>query len=169
MTAGELVFNGAGRAATTEARRALYYDALAIIRREFAADLRLADVARRIGASSRALQRAFAEHGELSFSEELRATRLNVAARLLRGTDLPVGAVARRVGYGDHAPFTKAFRRHHGMSPRAYAARGRSFGGNGQGTAVSAQRGPVGRAAVEGWAGQLGGAAGVPPRPPPLD
>jgi AraC-like DNA-binding protein len=161
MTAGELVFNGAGKAATTEA--------LAIIRREFAADLRLADVARRIGASSRALQRAFAEHGELSFSEELRATRLNVAARLLRGTDLPVGAVAPRVGYGDHAPFTKAFRRHHGMSPRAYAARGRSFGGNGQGTAVSAQRGPVGRAAVEGWAGQLGGAAGVPPRPPPLD
>jgi AraC-like DNA-binding protein len=83
MTAGNLIFNGAGKATTTEARRALYEDALAIIRREFAADLRLADVARRIGASSRALQRAFAEHGELSFSEELRATRLNVVARLL--------------------------------------------------------------------------------------
>jgi AraC family transcriptional regulator of adaptative response / methylphosphotriester-DNA alkyltransferase methyltransferase len=140
MTAGEPTFSGAGKAATTEARRGLYEDALAIIRREFAADLRVADVARRIGASSRALQRAFAEHGELSFSEELRATRLNVAARLLRGTDLPVGAVARRVGYGDHAPFTKAFRRHHGVSPRAYARHGRSFGGNGQGPAVSALR-----------------------------
>jgi AraC family transcriptional regulator, regulatory protein of adaptative response / methylphosphotriester-DNA alkyltransferase methyltransferase len=140
MTAGDLIFNGAGKAATTEARRALYDDALVIIRREYAADLRLAEVARRIGASSRALQRAFAEHGELSFSEELRATRLNVAARLLRGTDLPVGAVARRVGYGDHAPFTKAFRRHHGMSPRAYAARGGSFGGNGQGARVSPPR-----------------------------
>jgi AraC family transcriptional regulator of adaptative response / methylphosphotriester-DNA alkyltransferase methyltransferase len=140
MTAGDLTFDGAGRAATTEARRALYEDALSIIRREFASDLRVADVARRIGASSRALQRAFADHGELSFSEELRATRLNVAARLLRGTELPVGAVARRVGYGDHAPFTKAFRRHHGMSPRAYAARGRSIGSNGQGPAVSALR-----------------------------
>jgi AraC-like DNA-binding protein len=138
MTTGDLTSNGAGRAATSEARRALYEEALAIIRREFAADLRLAEVARRIGASGRALQRAFAEHGELSFSEELRATRLNVAARLLRGTELPVGTVARRVGYGDHAPFTKAFRREYGMSPRAYAARSRRFGGNGEGSGVSA-------------------------------
>jgi AraC-like DNA-binding protein len=124
-------------AATIEGRRALYDEALAIIRREFAADLRLTEVARRIGASGRVLQRAFAEHGELSFREELRTTRLNVAARLLRGTQLPVSAVARRVGYGDHAGFTNAFRRQHGMSPRAYAARGRSSGGNGQGNGVS--------------------------------
>jgi AraC family transcriptional regulator, regulatory protein of adaptative response / methylphosphotriester-DNA alkyltransferase methyltransferase len=164
MTAGELPFNGSSRAATTEARRALYDDALAIIRREFAGDLRLAEVARRIGASSRALQRAFAEHGDLSFSEELRATRLNVAARLLRGTDLPVGAVARRVGYCDHAPFTKAFRRQHGMSPRAYAARGRPFGGNGQGPAVSALRIQDRSLAVGGAAGWGGGGA-APPAP----
>jgi AraC-like DNA-binding protein len=123
-------------AATIEGRRALYDEALAIIRREFAADLRLTEVARRIGTSGRALQRAFSEHGELSFREELRATRLNVAARLLRGTELPVSAVARRVGYGGHPGFTHAFRRQHGMSPRAYAARGRSSGGNGQGNGV---------------------------------
>jgi len=124
-------------AATIEGRRVLYDEALAIIRREFAADLRLTEVARRIGTSSRVLQRAFAEHGELSFREELRTTRLNVAARLLRGTQLPVSAVARRVGYGRHAGFTNAFRRHHGMSPRAYAARGRSSGGKGQRNGVS--------------------------------
>ena len=124
MTTGELIFNGAGRTATQQARREIHEEALTIIGREYAVDLRLPDVARRIGASERALQRAFAEHGGLSFSEELRARRLSVAARLLRGTDLPVGAVARRVGYGDHAPFTKAFHRQYGMSPRAYAARG---------------------------------------------
>lgn len=104
----------------------LYVEALAIIGREYAANLRLPDVARRIGASERALQRAFAEHGELSFSGELRARRLEVAARL-RGTDLPVGAIARRVGYSDHAPFTKAFSHRYGMSPRAYAAGGQQF------------------------------------------
>jgi AraC family transcriptional regulator, regulatory protein of adaptative response / methylphosphotriester-DNA alkyltransferase methyltransferase len=123
-------------AATIEGHRALYDEALVIIRREFAADLRLTEVARRIGTSGRVLQRAFAEHGELSFREELRATRLNVAARLLRGTQLPVSAVAHRVGYGGHAGFTNAFRRQHGMSPRAYAARGRSSGGKGQGNGV---------------------------------
>ncbi len=105
----------------------LYVEALAIIAREYAANLRLPDMARRIGASERALQRAFAEHGELSFSAELRARRLEVAARLLRGTDLPVGAIARRVGYSDHAPFTKAFSHRYRMSPRAYAAGGRQF------------------------------------------
>jgi transcriptional regulator GlxA family with amidase domain len=140
MTTGDLVLERVGKAATHEAHRALYLEALALIRREYATDLRLPEVARRIGASGRALQRAFAEHGERSFSEELRATRLNVAARLLRGTELPVGAVARRVGYGDHAPFTKAFRRHHGMSPRAYAARGRHFSSNGHGNGGSDQR-----------------------------
>lgn len=100
---------------------------MAIIGREYADNLRLPEVARRIGASERALQRAFAEHGELSFSDELRSRRLEVASRLLRGTDLPVGAIARRVGYGDHAPFTKAFRRQHAMSPRTYAERARQF------------------------------------------
>jgi transcriptional regulator GlxA family with amidase domain len=146
MTTGGLVLERAGKTATHEAHRALYLEALALIRREYATDLRLPEVARRIGASGRALQRAFAEHGERSFSEELRATRLNVAARLLRGTELPVGAVARRVGYGDHAPFTKAFRRHHGMSPRAYAARGRHFSSNRHGNGVLTNGVPVANA-----------------------
>jgi AraC-like DNA-binding protein len=140
MTTGDLILNGTGRAGTREARQKLYEEAVTIIAREYAEDLRLPEVARRIGASERALQRAFAEHGELSFSEELRTRRLEVAARLLRGTDLPVGTVALRVGYGDHAPFTKAFRRHHGMSPRAYAARMRAPAANGGGHGVSTVR-----------------------------
>ena len=117
--------DGATRTTTRAARRALHAEAVALITREYATDLRLADVARRIGASTRALQRAFAEHGELSFSQELRATRLNVAAQLLRTTNLPVGAIARRVGYHAHPPFTKAFRRHHGTSPRTHRAESR--------------------------------------------
>lgn len=131
MTTGGRVFSGAGKASTQEARARLYREAVAVIAREYAAELRLPEVARSIGASERALQRAFAEQGELSFSEELRTRRLSVAARLLRGTDLPVGEVARRVGYGDHAPFTKAFSRHYGMSPRVYAARANHRNGEG--------------------------------------
>lgn len=120
VTAGVLVLSDLGMAGTRESRRALYEEAVAILRREYAAELRLPEVARRIGASTRALQRAFAEHGERSFSEELRLRRLEVAARLLEGTDLPVGAVALRVGYGNHAPFSKAFRRYYGVAPRQH-------------------------------------------------
>lgn len=108
------------KAATRDARRMLYDEARAIIRREYASQLRLGEVAERVGASARALQRAFAENGDHSFSQELRTTRLEVAARLLQRTDLPVGAIARRVGYRGHDRFSRAFQRHHGTSPRAY-------------------------------------------------
>jgi AraC-like DNA-binding protein len=124
-TSDGLAYEGATRTTTRAARRALHGEAVALIAREYATDLRLADVARRIGASTRALQRAFADHGELSFSQELRATRLNAAAQLLRTTNLPVGAIASRVGYHAHPPFTKAFRRHHGTSPRTHRAESR--------------------------------------------
>ena len=41
---------------------------------------------------------------------------------LLRGP-LPVGDIARRVGYRQSAQFAKAFRAHHGMVPSAYRER----------------------------------------------
>jgi hypothetical protein len=50
---------------------------------------------------------------------ELAAVRMQHAAALLQGTDLPVSEVAHRVGYRQAAQFAKAFRRHHGTSPNA--------------------------------------------------
>jgi AraC-like DNA-binding protein len=40
--------------------------------------------------------------------------RMTVAARLLRETDLPVGAVAHRVGYASEFAFAGAFKREYG-------------------------------------------------------
>ena len=51
------------------------------------------------------------------------------AARLLRFTDLTVGEVAFRAGFGDQLYFSRAFKRHRGEAPMAYrerAARGRT-------------------------------------------
>ena len=45
------------------------------------------------------------------------------AARLLRFTDLSVGEVAHRAGYGDQLYFSRAFKRRHGVPPMAYRAR----------------------------------------------
>ena len=111
---------GHGTSVCRVAHRTLYAEALAIIKREYATDLKQPEVARRIGASERALQRAFAEHSDLSFSQQLGATKMNVAGRLLRGTELPIGEIARRVGYSSHASFSKAFHAHYEMSPIAY-------------------------------------------------
>jgi two-component system response regulator YesN len=104
------------------ARSELLHDAREIMREEYADDLSLDDVATRIATSRRQLQRVFAELAGTGFREELAAIRMERAAELLRGP-LPVGDIARRVGYRQSAQFAKAFRAHHGMVPSAYRER----------------------------------------------
>ena len=110
------------RPTTLAARSELLHDARAIMEEEYADDLSLDDVAGRIATSRRQLQRVFAELAGTGFREELAAIRMDRAADLLRGP-LPVGEVARRVGYRQSAQFAKAFRAHHGMVPSEYRAR----------------------------------------------
>ena len=40
------------------------------------------------------------------------------ASRLLRFTDLTIGEIAYRVGYGDQLYFSRAFKRYTGLSPQ---------------------------------------------------
>jgi two-component system response regulator YesN len=110
------------RPTTLAARSELLHDAREVMREEYAEDLSLDDVAGRIATSRRQLQRVFAELAGTGFREELAAIRMERAADLLRGP-LPVGEVARRVGYRQSAQFAKAFRAHHGMVPSAYRER----------------------------------------------
>jgi AraC-like DNA-binding protein len=46
--------------------------------------------------------------------------RMLTAARLLRETDLPIAALAHRVGYGSEFAFAKAFKREYAMAPGRY-------------------------------------------------
>ena len=118
------------RAVTTAGRAALLADAtLAIERRHAEPDLALSDIAHDIATSSRQLQRVFAELAGSAFRDELAAVRMQHGADLLQTTDLPVSEIAKRVGYRQSAPFAKAFRRYHDVSPivlrrarRAYEA-----------------------------------------------
>jgi AraC-like DNA-binding protein len=54
--------------------------------------------------------------------------RLGMAARLLRETDLAVGDIARRLGYGRPEPFTRRFSHMFGCPPLTYRKRGKSPG-----------------------------------------
>ncbi|MDI4636944.1 MULTISPECIES: helix-turn-helix transcriptional regulator [Halomonadaceae] len=83
------------------------------------ADHRLADLARLAAMSPSSLRAKFAAaHGQSVFAY-LRGCRLTKAARLLE-QGLDVQQTAHAVGYGHASNFTTAFRRHFGMSPRAY-------------------------------------------------
>jgi AraC family transcriptional regulator of adaptative response / methylphosphotriester-DNA alkyltransferase methyltransferase len=105
------------REGTRDRRRAIFEEASRIVEREYASDLDLGALARRVATSRRQLQRVFAEVGETTFRRHLAEVRMRRAAELLRRGDLPVAEVARRVGYHQPAQFAKAFRRHHGAPP----------------------------------------------------
>ncbi len=120
-------YSAVPRPTTLALRAELLEEAREIMRDEYAEDLVLDDVAGRIATSRRQLQRVFAELAGTGFREELAAIRMERAAELLHGP-LPVGDVARRVGYRQSAQFAKAFRSHHGCLPSAYRARVRGHG-----------------------------------------
>ena len=99
---------------------------MAIVEREFADDLALDDIARRVATSRRQLQRAYAEVGDTTFREHLTGVRMERAGEMLRQGNLTIREVAHRVGYRQPAQFAKAFRRHHGLAPSAFRSRARA-------------------------------------------
>jgi AraC family transcriptional regulator, regulatory protein of adaptative response / methylphosphotriester-DNA alkyltransferase methyltransferase len=113
------------RPATIRLRTSLFGDAVAIVEREYAQDLSLDDIARRVASSRRQLQRAYREIGRTTFREHLTAVRMERAGQMLATRGLTVRDVARRVGYRQPAQFAKAFRRHHGVAPSDYRATAR--------------------------------------------
>src|SRR3954467_12865773 len=111
------------RPATISLRTSLFEDAVAIVEQEYASDLSLDDIARRVASSRRQLQRAYSEIGQTTFREHLTRVRVDRAAALLADRGLTVREVARRVGYRQPAQFAKAFRRHIGVAPSDYRSR----------------------------------------------
>ena len=112
------------RPATIRHRTSLFEDAVAIVEREFASELSLDDIARRVASSRRQLQRAYAEIGDTTFRDHLTRVRMQRAADMLRSRTMTVREVAHRVGYRQPAQFAKAFRRYQGTAPSAYRATG---------------------------------------------
>lgn len=112
------------RPSTINLRTSLFEDAAAIVQDEYASELSLDEIARRIASSRRQLQRAYAEIGGTTFREHLTRVRMEQAAGLLADRELTVREVARRVGYRQPAQFAKAFRRRFGAPPSRFRANG---------------------------------------------
>ena len=108
------------RPSTVRHRTSLFEDAVNIVEEDFATELSLDDIARRVASSRRQLQRAYAEIGNTTFRDHLTGVRMDRAAELLSHRALTVREVAYRVGYRQPAQFAKAFRRHHGAAPSTF-------------------------------------------------
>ena len=121
------------RPSTVRHRTSLFEDAVSIVEHDFASELSLDDIARRVASSRRQLQRAYSEIGNTTFRDHLTGVRMERAAELLSGRTMTVREVAYRVGYRQPAQFAKAFRRRHGLSPSDFRASrsAAAFGQNG--------------------------------------
>jgi len=86
------------------------------------AGLSLTQLAERMNMSRRTLTRRLAEAGT-SFGRELDRHRKRCCATLLADPRYPVSEIGYRLGYSDHANFTRAFRRWFGESPTRYRER----------------------------------------------
>jgi AraC family transcriptional regulator, regulatory protein of adaptative response / methylphosphotriester-DNA alkyltransferase methyltransferase len=127
------------RPTTIHSRAKVFGDAIAVMEAEYAGDLALDAVARRIATSRRQLQRCFEEHGDGSFRHSLARIRMRRAGELLATTSLPVRQVAARVGYRQPAQFAKAFAHHHHCLPSQFRAKARRARQAGQPVAAASQ------------------------------
>jgi AraC family transcriptional regulator of adaptative response / methylphosphotriester-DNA alkyltransferase methyltransferase len=155
-------FNGrvhTQRPVTIRHRTSLYEESTAIVESEYATDLNLDYIARRVASSRRQLQRAYAEVGNTTFRKHLAAVRMERAAELLRMRGPTVREISHRVGYRQPAQFAKAFRRHYGISPSAFRARRLSYIGNGQPIAADSRQ-VVNMKTAEDWPSRPAAAAG---------
>ncbi len=92
------------------------------IRRGFAHRWSQADVAAALGMSVRSMQKQLQAIGT-SYSERLDAVRVEFAVTLLRGTDISVEEVCRRVGFGSLPGFSRFFTAQTGTPPSRYRRR----------------------------------------------
>jgi len=82
-------------------------------------DVRISRVARRLGISTRTLQRRLIARGA-TFREVLHAVRRDRATRELVESDRSISEIATRLGYRAPSELHRAFHRWTGMAPTAY-------------------------------------------------
>lgn len=82
-------------------------------------DCTLESVAAELGLSPRSLRRHLHATGA-SFSDLRNVIRRQFALRYLRASSMPLEEIGDRLGYGDQASFTRAFREWTGISPGRY-------------------------------------------------
>jgi AraC family transcriptional regulator, transcriptional activator of pobA len=108
------------RPAADDAEVALQRRFAARLEQDFAAHHDVAHYAAALAVPAAALSRALVAVTGRATKELIVERVMLEAMRLLRFTDLTVGEVAFRVGYGDPLYFSRAFKRYAGRAPQAY-------------------------------------------------
>ena len=95
-------------------------DALSYIRSHHMYNLTLDDVAAQVHVSPFYLSHMFKEKLGVTFVEYLTRVRIEMAKNYLLNTQLPITAIAEKVGYEDASYFGKVFRKTTGVTPKGF-------------------------------------------------
>lgn len=98
----------------------LFTDAVAVLAKRLIDPPSAIELAHQVGTNQQRLTRIFREQVGMSAYEYLQEMRLERGRNLLLETDLQIQLIADRVGYRNAGDFTRAFRRHFGVTPRQY-------------------------------------------------
>ncbi len=120
------VRNGAPE--TAERQPAFVTEAAAYIAAHYGEPLAIADVAERFFLSTDYFTRQFKKYTGRTPKDYLTLCRVDEAALLLRGTDLPMVDIACRAGFASQSRFAEVFRRVYGLSPTDYRKHGAENG-----------------------------------------
>jgi AraC family transcriptional regulator of arabinose operon len=101
--------------------------ALQVVADDLATHHDIEDLTRMAGLSASRFRHLFREQIGLPFRRAVRLIRLRQVALRLVHTDEPVGAIAEETGFSSIFDLSRQFRRHYGVSPRAYRERARTL------------------------------------------
>ena len=85
-------------------------------------DFTLKELADRVHLNANYLSTLFRENTGMTFSDYLTRQRLNIAKRLLLGTDKKIYTIAEETGFSSAKYFIKVFRDFEGVTPKAFRA-----------------------------------------------
>lgn len=94
--------------------------AKAYIREHLTEDMTREDIASHVYLNADYLTRLFKKETGMSISDYVVQQRLGIAAELLAGTDLPISAIASKVGYANFSHFSRMFKKHMELGPAEY-------------------------------------------------
>lgn len=93
---------------------------ISFIQLKYSEPIKTEDIAFALGLNRSYLTRLFKDATGYSLQEYLLTYRMKIAAQLLAKNKMNVAEIAAQVGYGDTFTFSKAFKRHFGLSPSAF-------------------------------------------------
>lgn len=93
---------------------------LIMVRKNYAANLKLGDLAQDIGLNESYLSRLFKKQMGMNFSDYLNQVRLSEAKKMILNQEYPLYEIAEYVGYNSESYFSRIFKQYEGVTPKQF-------------------------------------------------